>query len=233
MKTFQVNFNVFTRIAFSIVALAMCLALTSCSDDNEPTTVTPIVSEKNNEVVAVPFFVENAAGEMPSDPSELIYESRKKNPVISPDGRHITWGEFASVRGEVEVECTEEGTAVSMKLSGLIPYGTYTIWNVIFDDPGIDPTHPMLGLEGLGAGGMGDGSDNSFLANGAGEAEIAMVTPGGDLSMVGAIGNCALTDNFEFHVVGAYHIDGKVYGPDLGPDGTVTEQFGFVFLRDQ
>ena len=37
-----------------------------------------------------------------------------------------------------------------------------------------------------------------------------------------------LTDNFEWHLVGAYHIDGRVYGPDLGPDGTVAEQFGFI-----
>ena len=31
----------------------------------------------------------------------------------------------------------------------------------------------------------------------------------------------------------AYHIDSQTYGPDLGPDGTVVEQFGFIFRAKQ
>jgi hypothetical protein len=49
--------------------------------------------------------------------------------------------------------------------------------------------------------------------------------------MQGSIGACALTDEFEWHVVGAYHIDGQSHGPSLGPDGTAVEQFGFIFKR--
>ena len=62
-----------------------------------------------------------------------------------------------------------------------------------------------------------------------GEDVLSSVSPGQQLSMFGEIGHCGLTDEFEWHVVGTYHIDGKTYGPDLGPDGTVAEQFGFIF----
>ena len=117
-------------------------------------------------------------------------------------------------------------------MSGLIPDGVYTIWNVVFDSPGMDPAQEMLGIDGVGAAGIGDGSDNSLVASSEGKAEITITSPGGTLSMMGTMGNCPLTDNFEWHVVGSYHMDGKTYGPDLGPDGTVAEQFAFVFLRE-
>ncbi len=90
----------------------------------------------------------------------------------------------------------------------------------------------MFNITGIGAAGKGDGSDNTFVAGPDGTAEITTISPGGALSMFGEIGNCGLTDQFEWHVVAAYHIDGKTYGADLGPDGTVVEQFGFIFTRD-
>jgi len=49
--------------------------------------------------------------------------------------------------------------------------------------------------------------------------------------MMGSIAGCALTGEFEWHVVGAYHIDGHDHGPQLGPDGSAVEQFGFMFKR--
>jgi len=68
-------------------------------------------------------------------------------------------------------------------------------------------------------------------ASADGKGKITAITPASDLSMAGTIGGCVLTDEYEWHVAGAYHLDDKSHGPDLGPDGTAVEQFGFIFVR--
>lgn len=209
----------------TIVFFASCSRI---DDDNNP-------SARSNTVVPIPFFVMNAEGAMPNSPSDLLYEVRGANPVMKPDGSQITWGEFANISGEIYVECQEDGVEAYVEITGLIPNGVYTMWNVVFDAPGMDPTDPMLGLEGLGAAGIGDGSDNAFTATASGEGSIRLRSPGGPLSMVSNtdLANCPLTGNFEWHVVGAYHIDGQTYGPYLGPDGTAIEHFGFIFRSEE
>lgn len=209
---------------FAIISLVF---LAACSEEKE--YVGP--STTNETVITIPFFVENDNREMPTALDDLIYENRLHNPVTAPDGRQLTWAEFGTVQGKAEAICRENGVEVALSLSGLIPNGVYTIWNVVFEAPGMDPTDPILGLDGLGAAGKGDGSDNAFVASATGEAQITMLSPGGDLSMLSNIpmGQCPLTDNFEWHVVGAYHMDGQTYGGDLGPVGTGVEQFGFIF----
>ena len=211
-----------------MAVLALSILLPACSDDDEAANPGTTIDQ----VTPVPFFVQTEDDQLPSEDDQLLYEIRKDLPVLAPDGHHLTWGEFKKVTGTCEVECTEAGVKVTLKLNGLIPRGVYTIWNVVFDAPGMDPAQEMLGIDGVGAAGAGDGSDNSFVASADGRAEIAMTSPGGPLSMLGTIEDCPLTDNFEWHVVGTYHLDGKTYGPDLGPDGTVAEQFAFVFLRE-
>ena len=99
----------------------------------------------------------------------------------------------------------------------------------MFQAPGFDPT--FANLIGLGAIGSQSGTQNAFRASASGEGDVSAITPPGSLSMFGAIGACALTDQFEWHVVGAYHIDGQTYGASPGPEGTAVEQFGFVFKR--
>ncbi len=228
MKNLFLNlFNIKTKV-FLFLAVATLLA--SCEKDKD-TDMTPMPSatQISNESVAVPFFVRNDNQEMPTDDSDLLYTAMLNNPVLAPDGHQLTWGEFASVQGEAKAECMEDGTKVTLTLTGLIPYGQYTLWTLVFDEPGMDPSLPRLGSEGVGATGIGDGSDNAFVANGAGEASITVTSPGGDLSLVGTAGNCALTDHFEYHVVGLYHIDGRTYGGEKGPAGTFAEQFGFIF----
>ena len=223
------NYVPFNLISF---CLAIGLFLTSCSDDNETVIETPVPEATSDAVVNIPFFVVNANGELPSSPDDLLFDVRMKNPILAPDGHQVTWAEYSAVRGNISVECMDEGTYVNFRVTGLIPDGVYTVWNVTVKEPGFDPSAEMFNITGIGAAGRGDGSDNTFIANPDGTAEITIVSPGGDLSMFGEIGNCGLTDQFEWHVVGAYHIDGKTYGPDLGPDGTVVEQFGFIFNRD-
>ena len=92
---------------------------------------------------------------------------------------------------------------------------------------GFDPT--FANLIGLGALGSNDGAHNAFRASASGEGEVSAITPPGPLSVFGSMGGCALIDEFEAHVVGAYHIDGQSHGPSLGPDGTAVEQLGSIF----
>lgn len=219
--------NLFLIVVIAISGVLFCSSCSKDDDNQGPSTST-------DAVITVPFFVTNENGQIPSEANELIYELRKMNPITAPDGHQLTWGEFSSVRGMIDVQCMGESVEVSMELTGLIPNGVYTFWNVVFDAPGMDPTDPMLGLEGLGAAGVGNGSDNIIIASADGKGKITMNSPGGALSMVSNtdLGNCPLTDNFEWHVVGAYHLDNQTHGPLLGPDGTAVEQFGFIFQNN-
>jgi len=112
-------------------------------------------------------------------------------------------------------------------LSGLIPDGVYSIKLLTFKSPGFDGT--FTNLIGLGVLGSGDGSHSSFVAGADGTGSISAITPGGPLSVFGTIAGCALTGEFEFHVVGVYHIDGRTYGGAEAPAGTAVEQFAFLF----
>ena len=215
----------------SVFAVTVAALLTNCTNDDDDFTGPSAI---NDTAITVPFFTINENGQIPTAADELIYEIRKQEPVLAPDGHHLTWGEFSTVKGKAEVKCKGNGVEATLELSGLIPNGVYTIWNVVFDAPGVDPTDPMLGLEGMGAAGIGDGSDNAFTASNQGTASITIFSPGGPLSVVSNtnLGNCPLTENFEWHIVGGYHMDGQTHGPVLGPDGTAIEQFGFIFKEE-
>jgi hypothetical protein len=186
----------------------------------------------NTDIVNVPLFIADADGNTPAEPDALIFEGRMGNPLLAPDGHQLTLAEWNAVQGSAWVECIDEGTRVILQLTGLIPNGVYTGWSVTFKAPGfVTPT--LEGLEenmiGLGALGKNDGSESAFIASATGEGFISAIVPPGPLSIIpGEIGGCAL-DEFEYHVVGTYHIDGQTYGADLGPDGTLAEQFAFVF----
>ena len=212
---------------FTVLALALSFVMASCEKDDKVEGPSAV----NDQIIAVPFFVETAENEMPSSPEQVLYTKNQHQPVLAPDGKQVSWGEFTSVKGQASASCTDQGTRVTLNLTGLIPNGVYTIWNASFESPGFDPSDAMLGIDGLGAAGKGDGSDNIIKASAAGTGSITLVSPGGDLSLFGSIGACSLADDFEWHVVGAYHIDGQSYGPIIGPDGTYVEQFAFAFVR--
>jgi hypothetical protein len=200
--------------------LVGCGAL-SAMQEQAALTGAPI---RDDQIVHVPLFIRDAAGQIPSAPDALLYEARKMNPVLAPDGHQLTLAEFNTPAGSASAKCVSDGTHATAHVSGLIPNGVYTYWNVVFKAPGFDPT--FSNLIGLGALGAATGTQNSFRASASGEGELSAITPGGPLSTVGAIDACAL-DEFEWHVVGAYHIDGQTHGPTLGPDGSAVEQFGF------
>ncbi len=52
-------------------------------------------------------------------------------PVLAPDGHQITLGEFRQADGRVIVKCINTGTLSVVHFSGLIPGGTYSVWQFI------------------------------------------------------------------------------------------------------
>src|SRR5437867_12054996 len=161
---------------------------------------------RNSQVVHVPFFILDAAGGTPTGGSTLLFESRAHNPILAPDGHQVTLAEFNAVQDQASFKCVHKGTHVVQELTGLIPNGVYSIKLLTFKAPGFDGT--FRNLIGLGALGSSDGSHSSFVAQADGSGSISAITSGGALSVFGSIADCALTEEFEVHVVGVYHIDG-------------------------
>ncbi|GAC1480070.1 MAG: hypothetical protein NVS1B4_25080 [Gemmatimonadaceae bacterium] len=158
--------------------------------------------------------------------------------VTAPDGHQLTFSEFTKPMGKISLECNKAGTEVEVHLKGLVPKGLYTMWLLIFERPGFDPT--FAHLTGLGAVGPNDGSANSFTAKANGTGELETVIPAGRLSMGPADGvptkyvtSCLLTSEFEIHIVGGYHypypMPKQALWPNPGPDEKFIEQFGAVF----
>lgn len=222
-------------IALALLA-ALLPVLGACDDDGPVEPLRPQAS--SSDAVALPFFVENEEGvrlDQVEDPGPevMLFDDIEGQPVMAPDDRQVSWGQWTDVSGSISVTCLEDGTRVSLELSGLVPNGVYTLWNVVFDENGFTGEFDAPGLPSnviaFGPSGPSDGSQSVFTASAAGAASITAVTPPGELGVMGEIGACALTDEFEWHVVGLYHIDGMTYGSTRGPEGTRAEQFAFIF----
>ncbi len=217
--------NVINRVLVSTCCL-LALAMMSCEKNDQDIIAKTIIED---DLITVPLFIEDENGEVPIGDTTMLFETRTHNPVVDRDGKQLSLAEFSTVKGTVLIEQMEGGTKVSLNLTGLIPNALYTIWNATFTTPGFDPTAEGMNLIGLGVVGKSDGSENYFRASANGTGHISAFTPGGPLSMVGEISEHPFSQEVEWHLVGAYHLDDQSHGPDLGPDGTVVEQFAFVF----
>ncbi|MEN3339485.1 MAG: hypothetical protein V7647_3161 [Acidobacteriota bacterium] len=147
-------------------------------------------------------------------------------PIFAPDGHQLTLKEYVNLSGSAAVKCINEGTHAVIHVSGLIPYGVYTLWYVV---PNAAP--PPLFLM-VGPAGTDDGSQNRFDASASGEGELSTITPAGHFVFIpGNFPSCALTLR-EFHLVGAYHIDQRTWGPNPGNGGgTVIDSFAFIYRQ--
>ena len=217
-----------TTILMSLVAVLTTGVLTGC-DTTDPEPKGP--SAFSDDVLPVPLFIETAGKTPPADPNEPLYEARAHQPIVAPDGHHVTLREFTAVEGTASVTCGDGGVDVALTLSGLLPNGVYTIWLATFKAPGLDPAAEDLNMLGMGTLGPHDGSKSAFVASADGKGHVAAFTPGGALSVMGRMADCPLIDEYEWHVAGAFHMDGKTHGPILGPDGTAVEQFVFIFRQ--
>jgi hypothetical protein len=131
-----------------------------------------------------------------------------------------------NISGTASAKCINQGTHIVVHLSGLLPKAVYTVW-LIVPNPAAPP--PFLGV---GSAGTNNGLENVFYTSASGEGELSTITPPGPLSFVpGVFPACGL-DLHEFHVVTAYHIDQRAWGPTPGNGpATFLEQGAFVFKQ--
>src|SRR5688572_2983078 len=123
---------------FASVAMATLLAgffvVAGCeksSDCDDPSTnVSPDARpiQKNN--LNLPFFVEGANQEWWNNLqlTDVLYEERQHNPILAPDGHHVTWAEFNRPVGTAKINCTGQGTRINLRIEGLIPNGVYSLF---------------------------------------------------------------------------------------------------------
>lgn len=216
----------------NLYVVAITMALAAASSQADP----PM---RNSDAEFITDYMTSADGMLDS-PDDLLLDLDPcdpeqpdlLDPVLAPDGHQLTLGELSPVAGRATVKCDDRGTRVRLRLSGLIPGGVYTVWLLTFTEPGFTPDFAHL----IGEGSLGppDGSKNSFVASEDGKAKLSVRQPAGALSEFGEVTNC-LFDEFEFHLVGAYHPNGQTYGPTPGPADAsnpfcfFVEHFGFVF----
>src|SRR5438067_5232117 len=111
------------------LALLLCACGGVSSSSQSSQDLAPV---RNQAIVHVPFFIRDASGNIPSDRAALVFEVRKGNPVVAPDGHQLTLAEFNATAGRASVKCVQQGTHAVLELTGLIPHGVYTVWNVVF-----------------------------------------------------------------------------------------------------
>ena len=176
-------------------------------------------TDKTNIVTS---FLANQQGDPPTDSAELLFENRKMNPLTAPDGHQLNYGQFSAAHGTLTMNCVPGGTKVTVRMKNLIPYGLYTFWVAILNASG--------DVVALGASGGSDGQYSFAVADSDGSVTYSQVVPEGPLSVRGKADECLL-DEHEVHIVGAYHLDGRTYGGELGPAGTVAQQFFFAYQQ--
>jgi len=146
--------------------------------------------------------------------------------VLAPDGHQITLGEFRQAAGTVKVDCITSGTHSIVHFSGLVPGGTYSVWQFIY------PSHDSPPMAFSAAGAAGDNGisgeiQNFFTASASGEGQLSVTSPPGPLSAAGTLVGCWL-DNPLVRLELVYHIDGKTHGPVPGMGQTWVFQAVFV-----
>ena len=224
--------NSITKLTLAAAfAIAAAINLQADNSQDSPADHSQIITSPP---VTDPVY--DADGNPAVDPGSAIFsdtsgECAQRMPVLTPNGEPITLAQWRSVKGQAEARCTPEGTHFRLKLKNLVPHGVYTIWLAGFQAPGLTPD--FANLIGVGALGLPDGSENSFVASAKGEAELSVLQLAGPYSWMivvpGATIPACLFDVFEFQLYGAYHADGQTHGPNPGDGCAFTVQFGFDF----
>ena len=192
-------------------------------------------SEKGNnslkvEAIHIYTDVEDMKMNPPMGDNTLLFDRTGHAPILTPKGHQVTLGEFNEVSGWAKVKCIKAGTHVVVHLRGLIPNGVYTIWIMTLMSPGFDGTGMSLmkNLNGVGALGAPNGSQNVLKVNDEGETDLSVTTPAESL-LFGAVPSC-WSSVYEVLLSGAYHLDGMTHGPVPGDFTTQIIQFGFPIM---
>ena len=238
------NLSLLSTVA-TIAMLSVAFLLTSCQKENLSSNsdkTSDVSSLQNNNNIAksgaplkvdlmhIYMDVEDAQMMPPTGNNTLLFDHAGHAPVLAPDGHAVPLGEFNMVSGWAHVKCINGGTHVVVHLAGLIPNGVYTLWIMTFQSNGTSDR-----LNGVGALGAPDGSQNVLKVNSDGTADLSVTTPAEPLSVFGAIPNC-WSSVFKVMVAGAYHLDGQTHGESPGgADGFTAYvlQFGFPVMGSQ
>ncbi len=168
--------------------------------------------------------VRNVSGGTPTG-NDLLYTpvsisdpSGPNNPILAPDGHHVSLDEWKTASGTATVSCDGGITKYSLEFTNLIPDGVYTIWNNV-PRRHLEPTDIVdLSADFSGMGALGNGVSNIIVASATGEGSLEIDVPAGNLSMFGTLPPCVIADGPGLVLVMNYHIDGKTYGDTPGPD---------------
>jgi hypothetical protein len=215
--------------AQSIVCTAL-FAAAGCGDARALSDSQPII--------VAPFYVDAAGqpvGASTPDAMTILKVAGSANvPVMSPDGRAVTWGEFRAATGTATLSCEEHGTRVHVQLEHLIPNGVYTGQLVFFQAPGFK-SQLFNALSGVAPIGPADGSQSKLTADASGTATLDTLVPAGAVTVAipgktQAVPSCLL-DAYEVHVVAAYHLDGQTCGATPCAPDKQAEQIGWMFYQ--
>jgi hypothetical protein len=175
--------------------------------------------------------VRNSVSGIPTDPDELVFRRHTSGliPINAPDGHQLTLQEWSAARGTSSINCNGTTTNYQLSLQGLIPNGTYTIWNNIFGSTK-RPGSPVDDQVAGGALGASNGSENAFIASATGSATLSLTVGGGDaLGFGGNQPDCALTDARGIILVVLYHLDHQTWGSSTGPEDTWVDHLLFYY----
>ena len=183
--------------------------------------------------VQVPFNpLVDANGNRATDLNTPLYSSLQnpREPILAPDGHHITLSEWLQVDGQGQIARTLEGTELRLELTGLVPNGVYTTWSFLFGDPPFNFA-PIINTPqsvAMGAVGAIDGSQSILTADASGAATYVATIRPGPLSISGTAPSWVLDGFSSYAVVGVYNIDGQTYGAVPGPHHVGHFAVGFI-----
>ncbi len=129
----------------------------------------------------------------------------------------LTLGQWFAAKGSGRYTCTNGSGQLSLNFENLVPDGLYTLWHDFFAWP---PTDPFIGTYDLPLGAR-DGSENSFVADAEGKAQLAKTfKPCLQLTGEHLLADLAI----------AWHSDQRTYGPLPGEFSTNTHVQLYVTL---
>lgn len=168
-------------------------------------------------------------GNFPTDPNERLYAANHYqppigflNPIMAPDGHHVTLSEWQTAKGTLMVHCSGFTSTVEISLEGMIPNGIYTTWLGYLNKPKKSGDPLSFGEDFVYGSNppLGDpnGADNVLIADVEGKIDVTIEHPGCILAGAVALGMPIL-----------YHINGKTYGGGTIPDREEVTQLLIYF----
>ena len=158
--------------------------------------------------------IRDRAGNVPTEASEALYARNVFDPpfgkltaITKPGGDPVTLAEWQAAKGTVKVNCNGVSAKIDLKLQGMIPQGTYTLWL------------NFLTKKKQAGQSINFGSDViNILPLGSGSANVIEAGADGTFQKTLSHSSCILTDAPGLVLVIIYHINGNTYGAAHIPD---------------